>query len=223
MSKGIFDSLLTRPNVIEECRAEALEMMHLSQEMFVFVERALHEPASEQIKSHVKRKDQDVNRLQDSVRRKIYQYLAISRGKDLLSALQLHDIAKEIERIGDYSKNIAELAEMVPAGVDWGEREAGMRNARQQLLEMFDLTFKCVESNDEAAGRKCDVIYHEIARFCNETLEAAVRPTDANDDKVDRQLLALVLMLRYNKRVAAHLRNTVLTVTNPYKRIGYHK
>ncbi len=223
MGKGIFGSLFSQTNVIEECRAEALEMMHLSQEMFVFVERALHEPESEQIKSRVKGKDKDVNRLQDSVRRKIYKHLALSEGKDLLTSLQLHDIAKEIERIGDYSKNIAELAEMVPDGVDWGQYDEGMSTARERVLEMFDLAFRTVESNDARAGIQCEEIYHQIAHFCDDTLERAVTPGKDDSGRVDRSVLALVLMLRYTKRVAAHLRNTVLTVTNPYKRIGYHK
>ena len=221
MTKGLFNKLWSRSNVIDECRAEALEMMHETQEMFVFVERALHEPESERIKSRVKGMDQEVNRLNRSIRRKIYQHLAMGGREDLLSSLQLHDIAKEIERIGDYSKNIAELAEMIPGGVNWGDHEGAMRDLRRQVLEMFDLAFQTVESNDATAGRKCEEIYHLAAKFCDDTVEVVVTPGEEDGDMVDRHHLALVLMLRYTKRVAAHLRNTVMTVTNPYNRIGY--
>jgi phosphate uptake regulator len=221
MTKGLFERLISPTSVIDECRAETLEMIHNTQEMFVFVERALHDAESEHVKSRVKTMDLEVNRLQRSVRRKIYQHLVLSKGKDLLSSLQLHDIVNEIERVGDYSKNIAELAEMIPQGVNWGAYDEGMTTARTQLLEMFDCTFRTVEGNDKTHGRKCDDLYHQIARFCDATLGKVVTAPRDGDARVDRTALALALMLRYMKRVAAHLRNTVQTIMDPYTRIGY--
>ena len=218
---GLLKSLINPTPAVDEARSDVLEMIHLSQEMFLFVVRALHEEQSEQVKARVKSKDQEVNALQNRVRSVIYRHLTLSHGKNLLPSLQLHDIAGEVERVGDYSKNIAELAEMIPSGVDWGTREKAMGEQRQYVLEMFDLAFRTVESGDRRAADRCNDLYGRVATYCDRTLERVVTASSDDSDMVERQHLALVLMLRYNKRVAAHLNNSVTTIINPYKRIGH--
>jgi len=218
---GFFHSLLQGDRTIEQCRADCLEMLHKSQEMYVTVLRALHDAESEQTKARVKMMDREVNDIETRVRRDIYRHLALAKDRDLLASLQLHDIVNEFERVGDYSKNIAELADMVPAAVDWGEHEAGMASARQKVLEMFDLTFRTVQDNDAAAGRECDDVYRDVAQYCDDTIELLFQGNIAAGDLIERRLLSLLMMLRYTKRVAAHLRNAVLTITNPYHAIGY--
>lgn len=218
---GFFQSLVNKGSDIERCRADALEMIHTCKEMYLVVQRALHEQKAPNIRARVKGMDRAVNLVQADVRRRVYRHLALSRERDLLSALQLHDIVNEIERVGDYSKNIAELAEMVPGEVDWGEYEAGMTAARGKVLEMFDLCSATVEKGDKDAARQCELLYQEVGRYCDDTLEVLMGPDHGDAAMVERRILSLVLMLRYTKRVAAHLKNAVVTITNPYHRLGY--
>ncbi len=218
---GFFKSLVGGKTDIEQCRSDALEMIHSVREMYLVVQRALHEAEDDNIRSRVKGMDRAVNHFQDDVRKRIYRHLALTRDRDLLSALQLHDIVNEIERVGDYSKNIAELAEMVPAEVDWGEHEEGMADARGKVLEMFDLCYTTVETADKEAARRCELLYQGVGNYCDDTLEALVGHDHGEEPMVERRVLSLVLMLRYTKRVAAHLKNAVVTITNPYQRLGY--
>ncbi len=218
---GFFQSLVNKGNDIDRCRADALEMIHTAKEMYLVVQRALHEQEDPNIRARVKGMDRAVNHFQSDVQQRVYRHLALSRDRNLLSALQLHDIVNEIERVGDYSKNIAELAEMVPSQVDWGEQEAGMTEARGKVLEMFDLCSATVDSGDRDAARKCELLYKEVGNYCNDTLEVLVGHDQGDELMVERRVLSLVLMLRYTKRVAAHLKNAVVTVTNPYHRLGY--
>ena len=218
---GFFQSLVHKGSDIDRCRADALEMIHTAKEMYVVVQRALHEREDPNVRARVKGMDQAVNHVQADVRRRVYRHLALSRERDLLSALQLHDIVNEIERVGDYSKNIAELVDMLSGPVDWGEREQGMRATHHDVLKMFDETFTCIEKGDRDAGRRCDELYGSVARYCDALLEEVVTEGDEDTERVARSHLSLVLMLRYTKRVAAHLRNAALTITNPYHRLGY--
>ena len=218
---GFFKSLVGGVSDIDQCRSDALEMIHSVREMYLVVQRALHERKDDNIRARVKGMDQAVNHFQDDVRTRIYRHLALSRDRDLLSALQLHDIVDEIERVGDYSKNIAELAEMVPAEVDWGEHEEGMAEVRGKVLEMFDLCYTTVETADKEAARRCELLYQDVGNYCDDTLESLVIDDDGDQPMVERRILSLLLMLRYTKRVAAHLKNAVVTITNPYQRLGY--
>ncbi len=188
--------------------------------MYLAVTRALQEERTDRIKSRTKSRDAEVNRLQSRVQRAVYQHLSMQTRQDVLSALQLFDVASELERVGDYSKNIAELADMIPGAVDWGPQTREMAQTRDHVLEMFDLTFRIVEQQDRHAAQRCEDLYGQVARYCDSTVEQVVTPGDIHAETVPRHQLALVLMLRYTKRVAAHLRNAARTMTNPYHRIG---
>jgi phosphate uptake regulator len=66
-------------------------------------------------------------------------------------------------------------------------------------------------SKYDAISRKCDSIIKAI--FESESFR--------KKDKVEKHLVAYTMMLRYIKRVNAHLKNVASTVVNPFHRIGY--
>ncbi len=219
--KSLFQSLLHPTSAVDESRADVLEMIHACKDMYVMVLQALHDEHPDHTVERVHEKDRRVNELHAGVRRRSYQHMALKPGDELLPTLQLHEIVGEIERVGDYSKNIAELSEMIPGGVQWGSYEEGMATVKAEIVEMFDLTEHAIDTGDESSGQRVIERYESISRYCDATLAEAIRRDEGEPERVERWLLALVLMLRYSKRVAAHLRNAVLTITNPYQRLGY--
>ena len=58
----------------------------------------------------VHEEDRIINEYQIEVRKKVLRYLAITGTVDLIPGLVLTSIIIDIERIGDYTKNITELA-----------------------------------------------------------------------------------------------------------------
>jgi phosphate transport system protein len=59
---------------------------------------------AEEVKDSIYTRDQSVNELERSIRRKILRHLTIHPGDDVAACLALMSVAKDAERIGDYCK-----------------------------------------------------------------------------------------------------------------------
>jgi len=218
---SLFQALFHPSSSVEQSRADVLEMIRSCQDMYVMVLQVLKDEHPDHTVERVGAMDLRINKLQLDVRRRSYQHMALKPGKELLPTLQLNEIVGEIERVGDYSKDIADLAEMIPGGVNWDKYEEGMATLKDQIVEMFALTEQTIDTGDESASARATELFESISRYTDATLAEAIRQDPGEEELVERWLLALVLMLRYSKRVAAHLRNAVLTISNPYQRLGY--
>jgi len=164
--------------------------------------------------------DKKINKEHQEVRKIIYEHLSISQGKYLFHSLVLLSVIDHVERIGDYNKNIVDIVELVPGRLDFGEYEADFELAKNRTLELFDLTRLAFTKNDEVAAKQVSKIYREISKNCKVKLREVL--AQANEkDQVPSFYVAYVLMLRYIRRVGAHLETISSTITQPFHYIGY--
>ena len=165
--------------------------------------------------------DRLVNEYQQEARRKVLQHLAVTGGLNLKAGLILTSIIIDIERIGDYTKNIMELADAHPGELDSGAFTPDIRRIEEAVMTLFDGTVENVRSgNVEGARalmrdhvwikRRCD----EIARDLTATGGGSLGQSDA---------VTTALYARYLKRVGAHLMNVLSSVINPFDKIGYRE
>jgi phosphate uptake regulator len=190
--------------------------------MFNIVIQAMREEETADVKAKIAVMDRQVNKVQREVRKMVLEHLAISRTSNLLKGLQLIVIVIDLERIGDYTKNIGELIEMFPSKMDFGPYEERVIHVHEQLKEMFELTKEALSKDSVESGRAVMKIYPTVSRTCDNTIKASVT-NNANEAFVPRRDLALVLLMRYLKRVAAHLKNASSAVVNPFPQIGYRE
>jgi phosphate uptake regulator len=206
--------------LVEQAQQETIHALDSSKEMFLTVTKALKEEVNADVLDYVRKMDKKINREQRDVRKKIYEHLSISGGKDLFSSLVLLFVMDHVERIGDYSKNIGDLVEMVPAELDFGEYEKDFENVKTLTTEIFDITRRAfAETNEEAA---IEVLrgYKKISKNSKAMLRQVMAQA-SEKERVPSFYLALVLLLRYMRRVGAHLTSISTTVINPFHRIGY--
>jgi phosphate transport system protein len=218
--ENIWEALLSRRSLLDEARQECLLMLDLGKEMFGIVLSALKEPADHEVQERVGRMDKSVNSQQRNVRKKAFQHLATTRGRDLMEGLAVTSMVIDAERIGDYSKNIGELVELLPGRLAFDEYEQHFQEMRRLTLSRFDLTRRSVAESDEEPAREAMSTYDRVSELYSSTLRDAVRGETAGNT-VEKRYIGLVLMLQYMKRVAAHLRNISSTVVNPLDSIGY--
>jgi phosphate transport system protein len=195
-------------------------MLDAGQEMFNIVLHALHEQSEKGVLGKVARMDKALNGLQREVRKKVYEHLVISRGRDLLTGLQLTSIVIDLERIGDYNKNMAELLEIFPMEMSWDEYDETFEKVRENTLEQFDYTRMALAEDDEKAARQMIRRYDRISKACDGVL-AELASDEAEGDTIEKRFLALVLIMRYLKRLNAHLKNIATSVVNPFHDIGF--
>ena len=220
MAGRFIDSILGRQTLIDDARQEAVLMLTTDRRMFDLVIMALREEVHEHLRSRIAGMDKEVNQKQREVRKKVFAHLSISRGRDLQQGLELITAVIDLERVGDYTKNMAELVEMIPGQLRFSEHEEDFKKVEQLTMDIFELATDAFVKNDPNAARRAMSVYDQISMLCDGTLEKIVGEL-REVESIDKSMMALVLMLRYLKRVAAHLKNLASIQVNPFHRIGY--
>jgi phosphate uptake regulator len=220
MQKSFWKTLLSSESLMEEAKADSIRMLEAGLEMFNVVLYAMHEEKETDTRSRVATMDKALNNLQREVRKKVYEHLVISKGSDLLTGLQLTSIVIDLERIGDYTKNMAELVDMFPEQMNWDPFEESFETVRGSTLEQFERTRLALVRQDETAARELIKRYDAISKACDGIL-TDIMAQEMGTQTVEKRFLCLVLIMRYLKRVNAHLKNVATTVVNPFTDIGF--
>ena len=220
MLKRLLDTLGGKKTLLDEAMQDAVMMLVSARRMFDLVMVAIKDDAGDHVRSKIASMDKDVNRQQRKVRRKVFEHLSMSRGQDLMVGLELVTSVIDIERIGDYTKNISELIEMMPGELQFGEFEETYQKAQALANDVFDLGVDGFARNDLDAARACMERFQQLGLLCDRSLENLIG-VNSDDETVPRSNVALVLLLRYLKRVGAHLKNISTAKVNPFHRIGY--
>lgn len=212
--------LFRKESLIDQAIAETSTMMRECKVMFKESVRSLRLSDTAEIGFDIVAKDKMINKYQREVRRKVITHLTIVGTEQFLSAgLVLTSIIIDVERIGDYTKNINELAQAHARRLKGGVFEEALKSIEEQIYKRFDDAEKAFnESDGELAetmmrghrpiSSECDRIVLDIIAGKYETLS----PGEA---------VTLALYVRFLKRVFAHLTNIVSSVANPFPRIGF--
>ena len=125
----------------------------------------------------------------------------------------------DIERIGDYTKNIYDLSRQHPKRLHGGSLEPQLQEV-ELATRIFRDTIHAFKTSDEEMACAIMAGYkQELAIACDTITNAVVsgKVTDLGGSDA----AALALYARYLKRIAAHSRNIISSVVNPFPRLGY--
>jgi phosphate uptake regulator len=206
--------------LIDEARQDSFDMITMGKEMFILALNAVQEETTSEVMKTLATMDKTLNKLEMGVRKKVFSHLAISRGEDLLEGLQLNVIITDLERIGDYTKNIGELVEMMPNRLDFGRHDATFQKVKDLALELFDITYKALEEKDEKLASEAIRKYDQVSKASDAQIKKVLAGKEMNET-VEKRHVALLLFFRYTKRICAHLKNINTAVVNPFHQISY--
>ena len=215
-----FNKQKSNASLVDNSFQDAFNMLEISQEMFKNVTKALIERSQVEDWEEISATDKKLNKMHRTVRKRLFEHLSLSGGKNLYSSLILLNVVNDIERIGDYNKNIADILNMIPHKLNIADYSISLDEIYQETNEFFDLTKVAFKDEDDEAAKKVLVNYRELSRKCDGLLKQ-IFEDNKDEDKVSKDLIPLVLLLRYFKRLDAHLKNIASTVINPFHRIGY--
>jgi phosphate uptake regulator len=211
--------LFRRDSLCEEAFQECLIMLRTSKSMFDDAVAALRTEGTLDV--DIYERDRKINRFERQVRRNIVTHLAVSTNPDITGALVLTAIVIDIERIGDYTKNVVELAATHHDVFTGGELEEEIRNVETTVARLFENLIPALEESDSDLARGIIGDHQMVA----DTVEEYIR--DLVTGKVlqsnSGEAVTAALYLRYLKRVSAHLKNVATSVINPYYRIGFRE
>ena len=207
-------------DLLQQAWNESFEMLEIAQEMYVEAVRILRESDDTVVNKEIRQKDKEVNKYEQEVRRKVMTHCTLQGSEELPGGMVLVSIVIDIERIGDYCKNILDLAEVHPARLTVGTYEESLKGIEREVKSRFGETISVLRNQDVVTAQEMMGSFKiEISAICdrivNELAQGHLEGLASND------AVALALYVRYLKRISAHLNNMITSVVNPFERIGF--
>lgn len=211
-------NIFKKDTKLDQAFRRSYEMLDITLEMFLEAKRSLRETDSNEIATAIYERDKDINRYEREVRQFVFQHLAVAGTDDLTSSLVLISIIIDIERIGDYAKNMVELAMNHPTKL--GSRyEEDLQKVEAAVEDTFVRVRNIFEKADENEAESLIKDYLWVNRLCDQRVIDYIREVDKTVTGGDAVTLALYF--RYLKRINSHLRNIATSVCNPFDKIGF--
>jgi phosphate transport system protein len=194
-----------------------LRMLDLVQEMAAAVRPHLFDQTlSMEEKARIRKTDVKVNKLERAIRKQVIAHVTLSRA-EVPYCLLLMSLVKDVERMGDYIKNISEVGELGGGAIPEGALRTELAEIVEIAMVMMADVPAIIGSQDRErahellqegkdAGRRCDRLLIELAKS---DFDAA-------------QTTSMVLLTRFYKRMGGHLLNILTSVVMPLHKVDFY-
>jgi len=210
-------------DLLSQAWDESYKMMMLSNEIFTQAIKYLREGENQDIIKALKKRDVEINIFQRDVRRKVVTHYAISQDiDDLPNGLVLLNMVVDVERVGDYTKNILDLALNHPNIIKSEEFSEDLYHVEQEVISRFSKTIEAIHTQDADVARSMMVSYKEtLTSVSDDIVNGCISGEITLGD--ESKTVSLALYARYLKRIGAHLKNITTVLVNPFDAVGYKK
>jgi phosphate uptake regulator len=191
-------------------------LTHNRYEFDLAMSALLGDVVPEEVNDDLRLADRKVNRLEREIRRELIVHSSVFGGIDTPVVLVYMSIVKDVERVGDYSKNLLDLA---LDGANFGslsDVDEWRRLAKDISKYIVDsgAAFRTREAKECQSLRTSG---DELLERFDARVSALVKAED-----VGEQTVARALAYRYLKRVVAHLMNLLSAVVMPLDQLDYY-
>jgi len=219
MLKQIFE-IFKSDSLYEQALGECHEMLDIDLTMFKESIKSLRKSDSADIDIDIFKMDKKINEFERDVRRKVMTHLAIGGKEDIGSGLVLVSVVIDIERIGDYTKNIYDLAVNHPKKLNGGSVEDRLAEIEKISFNVFEQSIDVfknqnIEKASDLMGDYKKNISKQSDAITNDIIAGKIGDLEIGTAS------AVGLYARYLKRISAHSRNLISSIVNPFERIGY--
>jgi len=162
-------------------------------------------------------RDIEVNKAVREIRKMIVEHLAIT-GRDGNYCLVLMSVVKDVERVGDYCKNVIEVRRFHHPKGDDNVLVAEYKDIQAQIDQMFVKIRKTFRDSDEATAQELIDAETTTTKRCDALIEQVLALEGLNN----HQAVGYALLARYLKRIAAHLGNVATSVVMPVHKLDFY-
>jgi len=165
-------------------------------------------------------RDKSVNQLLRSIRRKVVRHLTINPGIDVGASLALLSIASDAERIGDYCKNVFEVARFYRDDFGVARYHEPLEKIREEVTGLFVTVRKAFDDSDASLAKDAIDQIGEIRSRCDLIIEQLLLDESGVQT---HEAVAYSLLARHYKRVAAHISNICSALRGNVEELGFHR
>jgi phosphate transport system protein len=212
-------SIFRSNDAIAEMGENFSRMLELAKELTLsagtfFFENA----AAPDERTSISKRDVELNKLQRQIRKQVIAHLTLGDGRrDAPYCLLLMSLVKDVERIGDYCKNIVELYDEGGGPIPDDENGAELKEIRAAVEETFATGGDAFHESDAETAMDLIRRGRELNRRCDLLVSRAAR-----SDYDAPTTTTMVLGARYYKRIQSHLMNILSGVVMPLHKLDYY-
>ncbi|NOY89112.1 MAG: hypothetical protein GXO93_06965 [FCB group bacterium] len=216
-----FKELFSSENLLDSAFNTTLTMIEFDHKMYDASRRILRESDSSELPFDIKKTDRKINKYEREVRRKVLTHLTIAGTTNLVPGLALVSIVIDVERIGDYTKNIAGLANLHKNRLHGGMHETDLKAIENVIEENFPKVIEVLKTQDKERARTVLQMEDETSKKSDAIVNDMILHKDKSLSTSDA--VSLAMYARYLKRVNSHLTNIASSIVNPFPRIGFRE
>ena len=168
--------------------------------------------------AELERDDVKINKFERKIRKRVLLYLsAQNNAPDLPYCLVLISLIKDVERIGDYAKDLAAAASQRPSPSTASAESARLEELAKEIEAILERTPSVFDESDYEEAQASIRAGKRIVAAC-ETLHESLSQLDAPA----AEIVSLTLATQYYKRIAGHILNVLSSVVVPLHRLDYY-
>ena len=200
---------------LESIESQVQRMVNDARHTFDLALSALTGGPVDTVAEEVRRTDRGINATEVEIRRALVVHTSVHGGADTSEMLVFMNMVKDLERIGDYNKNIFDLAEEGVSFIDSPDLES-ILGLRDEISSRIALMGEILSSRDEERARIYIERGDELRRHFDSRISELLHSTEPAVTSVPKALL-----YRFLKRVTAHSSNVVSAVVMPVDQLDY--
>ncbi len=176
------------------------------------------EEFSPEDRTWVYKQDVKVNKLERKIRKQVIAHLSLAgHAADLPYCLLLMSLVKDVERIGDYAKNLSEVPDFHAGPLPDDAIVKELKEIRAGVETAFQAAAIVFEKSDTERAVELIQQGQDLAHRCDKLVE-----TIARSDHNASTTTAVVLGTRFYKRIGGHVLNVLSSVVMPLHKLDYY-
>ncbi|HSG27372.1 MAG TPA: PhoU domain-containing protein [Candidatus Krumholzibacterium sp.] len=168
------------------------------------------------IRQQIYDRDRRINDREREIRRMLAEHLSINPRQDTAGSLAMMSLVKDAERIGDYAKNIFELAFIMGKDIREMKYIDRLTALKDRIADRFPPLKKSYVESDEELAREVLNEYQDIKLECGKLMDELFV-----DELPTREAICTVLMIRSLKRINSHMSNIASGIIYPLDQIDF--
>ena len=212
-------SILRASDPLQDMAANFGKMLTLTLEMNIAAGQIFFgEGSGDTEPKQIRERDRQVNELERVIRRQVVTHLSIQGNEaDVPYSLLLMSLVKDVERLGDYAKNLSEIVDIHPSVPAPGQVTDELQRIRRGVEQAFRSAVEVFDGSQKDIARDLIREGRQIARRCDRLI------ADIGQSEFDAATTAaLILGTRYYKRIGGHLLNVLTSVVMPLDKLDYY-
>jgi len=218
-----FKELFSSENLLNAAYNTTLTMLDFDHKMFLASSETLRLKDTAELPFNIHQTDRKINKYEREVRRNVLTHLTIAGTQNIVPGLVLVSIVIDVERIGDYTKNIAELAMKHPARLKAGPFEKELTEIEDIIRDNFPKVIQVLSKQDKELGRSIMQLENITAKKSDKIVSDIITQNNKSESLSTQDAVVLALYARHLKRINGHLNNIATSIVNPFPRIGFRE